>query len=101
MNQQHNVMRRCPFCLGEPILLTKGNEFTKKRSAEIECMNCHVKMVVGAIRNSLEWCKSKVIEKWNRRMKEAATCSLKYDHEFLKMSNRKECPEWGVALNGG
>lgn len=61
------VMRRCPFCGNDAILIKRGNAFTKKRSAEIECMNCHVKMIVGAIRNTLEWCEKKVIEKWNSR----------------------------------
>jgi hypothetical protein len=57
----------CPFCNGEPILIERGNSFTKKRSAEIECTNCHVKIIVGAIHHSLDWCKEKVIEKWNKR----------------------------------
>jgi len=62
------VMRRCPFCDDEPILIKRGNSFTKKRSAEIECTNCHAKLIVGAIRNNLEWCEEKVIEKWNKRL---------------------------------
>jgi hypothetical protein len=94
------VMRRCPFCGHEPELILRGNAFTKKRNAEIRCNNCNVEMVVGAVHNSLEWCENKVVEKWNKRTQEMAICSLKYDHEFLKGTGIKECPECGVCLNG-
>lgn len=99
-NANELVMRRCPFCGGEPELILRGNAFTKKRNAEIRCNNCNVEMVVGAVHNSLEWCEKKVVEKWNNRLKEINTCSLKYDHEFLKGTGLKECPECGVCLNG-
>ena len=59
----------CPLCASESILIIRGNKYTKKRSAEIECTNCHIKLVVGAIRNSIEWCKEKVIQRWNNRVK--------------------------------
>ena len=58
----------CPFCGGEPKALTSGNEFTKKMSAEIVCKKCNVKMIVGAIHNSMEWCIGKVVENWNERV---------------------------------
>ena len=60
-------LKYCPFCGGVAEIITRGNAFTKKRSAEIECSKCHVKMIVGAIRNSLDWCESIIINKWNQR----------------------------------
>lgn len=57
----------CPFCGGDAELILRGNEFTKKRSAEILCNKCNVVMTVGAIRNSLEWCTKIVAEKWNKQ----------------------------------
>jgi hypothetical protein len=75
----------CPFCNGEPILIERGNEHTRKRSAEIECTSCHVKMIVGAIHNSLEWCKETVIEKWNER---------EYSNQDKWISVKDEMPEY-------
>jgi len=57
----------CPFCGKEPELITRGNSASKSRSAEIYCKPCYTIMKVGAIRNSIEWCEAKVIEKWNTR----------------------------------
>lgn len=57
----------CPFCGGEPEFITIGNDYTKKRSAEITCTNCRVKRTTGAIRQSLEWCGRKAIKAWNDR----------------------------------
>ena len=62
------VIRPCPFCGGEAELITRGNAFTKKRSAEIECSDCHTLQVTGAIHSSLAWCQEKAIEKWNKRV---------------------------------
>jgi len=62
-----DVLKKCPFCDGDAELILRGNAFTKKRSAEIECNSCHTKQVTGAIHNSLKWCKEKAIEKWNKR----------------------------------
>jgi DNA-directed RNA polymerase subunit RPC12/RpoP len=64
---ENENISKCPFCGDEAELITRGNDNTKKRSAEIECTNCHVKMVVGAIRNTTEWCIRTVLEKWNNR----------------------------------
>jgi transcription elongation factor Elf1 len=52
---------KCPFCNGEPVLTERGNSYSKKRSTEIKCTNCGVEMIVGAISNSLEWCRETVI----------------------------------------
>lgn len=46
-------IKSCPFCGGKPELITRGNEHTKKRSAEIYCKNCVLTMVVGVIRYPL------------------------------------------------
>jgi Lar family restriction alleviation protein len=66
----HTIIRPCPFCGGDAELILRGNTFTKKRNAEIRCGNCNVEMVVGAIRNSLDWCAKTVIAKWNKRVGE-------------------------------
>ena len=61
------VIRPRPFCGGEAERILRGNAHTKKRSAEIKCKECNVLMVVGAIRNDLDWCAAIVTGKWNRR----------------------------------
>lgn len=61
-------IKGCPFCGNlNPELITRGSNSSKKRSAEIYCKPCCTIMKVGAIRNSIEWCEEKVIEKWNTR----------------------------------
>ena len=57
----------CPFCGQEAELILRGNDWTKRRSAEIKCNKCNVIMIVGAIHGTLDWCTKKVIEKWNKR----------------------------------
>ncbi len=57
----------CPFCGGEPEFITIGNDYTKKRSAEIKCTKCFVKRTTAALRFDLEWCGRKAIEAWNKR----------------------------------
>lgn len=57
----------CPFCGGHAEIITVGNDFTKKRSAEVKCKSCFTKQVTGAIRNSIEWCIETAIAKWNKR----------------------------------
>jgi len=61
-------LKPCPFCGGEAELITRGNQYTKKRSAEIECGKCHTKQITGAIRGTIEWCKETAIKKWNNRV---------------------------------
>jgi len=75
-------IKPCPFCGGEAELITRGNAFTKKRSAEIECSKCHTLQVTGAIHSSLEWCQEKAIEKWNKRTFEQQLIAL--GKELLK-----------------
>lgn len=60
-------LKSCPFCGGAPELIPRGNDFCKKKSAEVSCRNCNVVMVVGAIRYSLNWAIGTVIDSWNRR----------------------------------
>ena len=62
-----NKLLPCPFCGGEPEFYTIGNDYTKKRSAEIKCTKCMVKRTTGAIEHDLEWCGRKAIEAWNER----------------------------------
>ena len=57
----------CPFCGGNAELITRGNNATKKRSAEVECTQCHTKQITGAIYKDLMWCAKTAIEKWNKR----------------------------------
>ena len=62
-----NKLKECPLCGSNPELITRGNEYTKKRSAEIYCKQCCMTMVVGAVRFPLQWAIKKVSEKWNTR----------------------------------
>jgi Lar family restriction alleviation protein len=57
----------CPFCGGEPEFITIGNDYTKKRGAEIKCTKCMVKRTTVALRFDLEWCSRQAIEVWNKR----------------------------------
>lgn len=74
-------LKPCPFCGGKASLLKRGNDYTRKRSAEIRCEDCKAMVLTGAIRNSLEWCERTVIEKWNKRIVvDNPTC----DHNWVK-----------------
>lgn len=57
----------CPFCSGQAKLITRGNDYSKKRSAEVECTKCHTKQITGAIRNNTAWCVLTAIKQWNTR----------------------------------
>jgi hypothetical protein len=59
-------LKSCPFCGGHVEIKRIGNEHTKKRSCEIKCP-CGVKMVVAALRYSLDWCEEQMVKKWNKR----------------------------------
>ena len=63
-----NKVSNCPFCGSKPVLKIIGNEFTKKRSAQIFCHGCCTKMSVGAIIRSSDWCVEQIIIKWNKRI---------------------------------
>ena len=65
----NDALFACPFCGGDPKLIRVGNDHTRKRSVRIECstFGCTVKMTVGAIRYSHDWCENVIREKWNRR----------------------------------
>ena len=60
-------LKNCPFCGGEPILLYKGNHFTKKRAITIKCKKCRVQITHGAIRHSIEWLEQQIEDSWNHR----------------------------------
>lgn len=57
----------CPFCGNIPELITRGNNYSKKRSAEVYCKPCHLITTVGVIRFPLQWAVDKVTERWNTR----------------------------------
>ena len=57
----------CPFCGGDAEMITRGNDYTKKRSAEVVCKPCHMITIVAAIYKDLEWCKEQVSARWNKR----------------------------------
>jgi hypothetical protein len=67
MSNKTEQLKPCPFCGGVPELITRGNEYSKKRSAEIKCGSCYTKQVTAAIYNSLDWCKEMATQKWNKR----------------------------------
>lgn len=75
-------LKPCPFCGGKAELILRGNSFTKKRSAEIECMDCHVKRAVGAIRGTLEWCELIITNWWNQRTTDKL--NEQEEHDFDK-----------------
>jgi hypothetical protein len=57
----------CPFCGGKVEIVLRGNDFTNKRSAEIECSYCHTKQATAAKHNTIEWCEEVAIIRWNTR----------------------------------
>jgi Lar family restriction alleviation protein len=63
----NEALKPCPFCGGEAELIIHGNNFTKKRKAEIKCKKCHVSIIVGAIRFDVDWCVKEAIAAWNKR----------------------------------
>ena len=66
------ALKPCPFCGGPAKLRMVGNEHTHQRTAHVGCGRCYYELGVGALRNTHEWAREKVIEKWNRR---APSCS--------------------------
>jgi len=66
MNQVKQEIKPCPFCGNTPEVEEHGNQHTKKRYAIINCPGC-VKMTVGAVYHSTQWCVDTVIKKWNSR----------------------------------
>ena len=61
-------LKPCPFCGGKAELHTQGNDYTKSRRSIVECRTCHVKLTIGAIRNTLSWTMGIAEEKWNNRV---------------------------------
>lgn len=85
-------LRPCPICGGEAELLTRGNDVTKKRSAEIKCKECGCLLVVGAIRFPLTWAVKKVSDKWNTRTADPASIPRSDVVGFCeKIINELEC----------
>ena len=58
----------CPFCGSRPNIFRIGNDYSKKRTIEIKCSKCLVKVVNSAIRNSFEWLEDISFSKWNNRV---------------------------------
>jgi len=74
-------LKPCPFCGKHVEIYTVGNILTKSRSAVIKCKYCNVTCEVAAIKFTTDWCRAKVIEKWNFRCVEV---KLKDENERLK-----------------
>ncbi len=58
----------CPFCGSEPEVSHIGNNHTKKRTIEIKCKGCNVKMRNSAMKNNFSWLESVSVKKWNNRV---------------------------------
>ena len=69
MTKKKTELLPCPFCGGEAKIKYIGNDYTKKRSIEIECNCCHIKKRISALYQGLEWLEDKIIDFWNRRAK--------------------------------
>lgn len=67
MTDEQKELKECPFCGGEAELTTRGNGYTKKRSAEIKCKDCNVKIICGAIKLGMYFCINTVTKHWNSR----------------------------------
>lgn len=57
----------CPICKNKVELKEIGNNHTQKRTIEIKCKKCHLKMEQSAIRFDMEWLKKAVLGMWNIR----------------------------------
>jgi hypothetical protein len=57
----------CPFCGGEPEMLRKGNDHTKKRSITIRCPDCRVERTDAALIHSMAWLEELSTRNWNVR----------------------------------
>jgi Lar family restriction alleviation protein len=68
MSEKKYELLPCPFCGGQPLLTTHGNEYTKNRGTEIKCSDCIVIRKTYAIKHSLGWTIDTAIEAWNRRV---------------------------------
>lgn len=64
---QENNLAACG-CGGEVVIRPIGNAATKSRHAEVECQQCHIKIRIGAIRNSIDWCMERAAQAWNKAM---------------------------------
>lgn len=75
-------LKACPFC-GEIPRVTVAPTM-KPHGAngfEVECVKCQIGFTVRVIRESMEWAREKVVERWNRRAslseRDAATIDWK------------------------
>jgi transcription initiation factor TFIIIB Brf1 subunit/transcription initiation factor TFIIB len=55
-------LKECPFCGGEPEIKQDC-----KNGYKLRCKNCLVGYRQKVLRQSMEWLKNKMIEKWNNR----------------------------------
>lgn len=67
---QADELLQCPFCGYIPELKFIGNDFTKKRSVEINCTNidCRVNVTVGGVHTKSKGVALWAIEIWNKRV---------------------------------
>ncbi len=60
-----NKLLPCPFCGGEPEI----KQYCSK-GIRIKCKSCLIKKEQKVLRYSIEWLKDKMIEDWNKRVKQ-------------------------------
>ena len=60
----------CPFCGGEPEMLHKGNDYSKKREITVKCTNahCRIQRTDAALRHGFDWLENMAAEGWNKRV---------------------------------
>lgn len=63
-----NELLPCPFCGGEAYQHQFGNEHTRMRGFDVGCKVCRIKIADRVQSFSLDWCKRKNSENWNRRI---------------------------------
>lgn len=57
----------CPFCGGDPMVIHKGNNYSRSQSIIIKCQGCRIVRTDSVMTHPIEWILPKAVASWNRR----------------------------------